>query len=222
MDWAIKDIPTKSYMENWYTIKNNMVYVTNRFIDWNGFSDMETVPQHSNELPAAYVVHPLNNYVCYVGDKPWTQDNDNLDIQSELGFWGINSYRSRVHKEDWFAWVNNDLFGVGVYVPNIQTYVSGRINPSTKYDLQLNCNAFHAIMANDLRYNKREASYANMSCYTSNTDYTAPVVSWTMRTYEPMMYQYVLAVDYLNVMRNQFYGVFSSGEVKNEMLSAWL
>jgi hypothetical protein len=76
-------------------------------------------------------------------------------------------------------------------------------------------------MANDLRYNKREASYANMSCYASNTDYTAPVVSWTMRTYEPMMYQYVLAVDYLNVMRNQFFGIYNSGEVKNEMLSAW-
>ena len=219
MDWAKKDIPTKSYMENWYTIKNNMVYVTNRFIDWNGFTDMESVLPHNNELPAAYVVHPLNNYVCYTGNNPWTDDE--LTIESELGFWGITSHQNSVHKEDWFAWVNDDLFGVGVYIPNVEKYVSGRIDASTSTSANSNSNAYSAIMANDLRYNKREVEYPYMSCYVGNTDYTAPVKSWTMKSYQPMTYQYVMAVDYLNVMRSKFYGIYSSGEVKNEMLDVW-
>ena len=219
MDWAKKDIPTKSYMENWYTIKDNMVYVTNRFIDWNGFTDMESVTPHSNELPAAYVVHPLNNYVCYTGNKPWTDDS--LEIKDDLDFWGITAHRNTEHPEDWFAWVNNDLFGVGVYIPNVQTFVSGRIDVSTSSAAISNRNAYDAIMANDLRYNKREAEYPYMSCYVGNTDYTAPVKSWTMKSYQPMTYQYVMAVDYLNVMRSKFYGIYSSGEVKNEMLDVW-
>lgn len=222
MDWAKKDYPTKSYMENWYTIKDNMVYVTNRFIDWNGFTDMDSVPAHSNELPAAYVVHPLNNYVCYIGDEPWTGDDENLEIRSDLVSWaGADAHRNPKHEEDWFAWVNSDLFGVGVYIPNVQTYVSGRSVTSTSKDLSANKNAFSAIMNNDLRYNKREATYAYMSCYTGNTDYTAPVRAWTMRTYEAMSYQYVMAVDYLPTIRSKFYKIFSSGEVKNEMLSKW-
>ena len=58
---------TKSYMENTYTIKGGVLYVDNRFIDWNGFTDMENIPVHTLEIPAAYIVHPLSNYVCYTG-----------------------------------------------------------------------------------------------------------------------------------------------------------
>ena len=64
-------VTTKSYMENWYTIKNGMLFVKNRFIDWNGFTDMDKAGVHSNELPATYISQPLHNYVCYTGSYPW-------------------------------------------------------------------------------------------------------------------------------------------------------
>ena len=213
-------VTTKSYMENWYTIKDGMVYVTNRFIDWNGFTDMEGLPKHTNELPAAYVVHSLHNYVCYTGQYPWT--NGELEWQSELGSWAQGAHSNRVHLEDWFAWVNDEGFGVGVYIPNTEAYASGRSNATTYKMYVGNSNAYSSPLATTYLYNKPEPTSPYTSCYVSNTDYTAPVVSWTMRTYMPMSYQYVISVDYLNVMRQQFKAIYDSQEVTNESLDAWL
>ena len=213
-------VTTKSYMENWYTIEDGMVYVTNRFIDWNGFEDMEGLPKHSNELPAAYVVHSLKNFVCYTGMHPWT--NGELEWQRELGSWAEKAHATPVHPEDWFAWVNDAGFGVGVYIPNTDTYASGRSKPSSYKEIGLNSDAYSSPLATTYLYNKPEATSPYTSCYVRNTDYTAPVVSWTMRTYEPMSYQYVISVDYLNVMRAQFKALFDSNTVTNESLDAWI
>lgn len=89
-DWAKSNNVTNSYMENTYTIKNGLLYVTNRFVDFTGFTnypfDDSFAPEYiSNstaisrgyngksttfgyvgkqtiELPAFYVSHPLNYY----------------------------------------------------------------------------------------------------------------------------------------------------------------
>ena len=213
-------VTTKSYMENWYTIEDGMVYVTNRFIDWNGFEGMESVPKHSNELPAAYVVHSLHNYVCYTGMHPWT--NGELEWQPSLGSWAEKAHVNSVHPEDWFAWVNDDGFGVGVYIPNTVSYASGRSRPSSNKEVNINSDAYQSPLTNEYKYNKPEATSPYTSCYVRNTDYTAPVVSWTMRTYEPMSYQYVISVDYIPVMRAQFKAIFDSKTVTNESLDAWI
>lgn len=233
MDWAKGDdgrglqgtvvggVTTRSYMENWYTIKADILYVTNRFIDWNGFEGLESVPVHTNELPAAYVVQPLHNYVCYTGNYPWT-DAD-LEWQPALGSWAQKSHQNVEPAEEWFAWVNDDGFGVGVYVPNTKLFASGRSNASTHKDYQGNSNAFKSPMAdpNLYKYNKPDATYAQQSCYVSNTCYTAPVVSWTMKSYIPMQYQYAVSVDYLPVIRAQFKDIYQSGTMTNAELDSW-
>lgn len=213
-------VTTKSYMENWYTIKDGMVYVTNRFIDWNGFEGMENIPKHTNELPAAYVVHSLHNFVCYTGQYPWT--NGDLEWQRELGSWAAKAHATLVHPEDWFAWVNDEGFGVGVYIPNTDRYASGRSNKTTWKEYAGNCNAYKAPLATTYLYNKPAPTSQYTSCYVTNTDYTAPVVSWTMRTYMPMSYQYVISVDYLPIMRQQFKNIYESGEVTNATLDDWI
>ncbi len=233
MDWAKGDdgrglkntviggVTTKSYMENWYTVKADIVYVTNRFVDWNGFEDLENVPLHSNELPAAYVVHPLHNYVCYEGSYPWTDGE--LAWKSELGSWVKSANRNVDPAEDWFAWVNDEGFGVGVYIPNTDVYVSGRSNASVHKDYKGNKDAYSSPMAdpNQYQYNKPAATSPWQSCYTGNTCYTAPVVSWTMKSYIPMTYQYAMSVDYIPVMRAQFNDIYDSGTMLNEELHSW-
>lgn len=231
MDWAKGDdgrhLPgtivggetTKSYMENWYSIINGMLFVKNRFIDWNGFTEMETVRAHSNELPAAYVVHPFNHYVCYTGSYPWSDDA--YEVRNDLGPWNIKAYPNPVHLEDWFAWTNDKLFGVGVYIPGTDTYASGRSNVTTHKNYIGNKNAIGSPSNTTYRNNKPEATSPYTSCYTGNTSYTAPVVSWTMKTYEPMTYEYVISVDYVDVMRKQFEDIYESGDLTNETLSAW-
>ncbi len=210
---------TKSYMENWYTIKGGMVYVTNRFIDWNGFEGLEKVPVHSNELPAAYVVHPFHNYVCYNGGA--TDWKGELTKVEAPGSWVKEAVRNQNPVEHWFAWVNDNDFGVGVYVPGTTVFVSGRSNSSTSKLLKINGDAFDSPLTNEYRYNKPEAVSRYTSCYVRNTSYTAPVVVWTMKSYVPMQYTYVISVDYVDVMRQQFKNLDENNVVDNSMLASW-
>ena len=113
------------------------------------------------------------------------------------------------------------MFGVGVYIPGTDTYASGRSNVSTHMNYKGNKNANSSPSNTTYRNNKPEATSPYTSCYTTNTSYTAPVVSWTMKTYEPMTYEYVISVDYVDVMRKQFEDIYESGELTNETLSVW-
>ena len=228
-------VTTKSYMENWYTIKSGMLFVKNRFIDWNGFTDMETVKAHSNELPATYISHPLHNYVCYTGPENMAWKNEDLEYQANLGPWNVKSHQNYNPAEDWFAWVNDDDlitnasgkvvgggFGVGMYIPNTAVYCSGRSNASTSAQYSNNKNAFtSALLRPEFQFNKPNAVTRNTSCYVGNTSYTAPVVTWTMKTYAEMTYEYAISVDYVGVMREQFKEIYESGIMTNASLDSW-
>ena len=225
-------VTTKSYMENWYTIKNGMLFVKNRFIDWNGFTDMDKAGVHSNELPATYISQPLHNYVCYTGSYPWT--NDKLEYKPSLGSWAKGSHKNDDPAEGWFAWVNDDDliyqnnqvvgggFGVGMYIPNTKVFCSGRSNASTHSQYSGNNNAYKcALLRPEFIFNKPVATYPQMSCYVGNTSYTAPVVVWRMKEYVEMTYEYAISVDYVGVMREQFKDIYQSGTLTNESLSSW-
>ena len=213
---------TKSYIENWYTIKSNMLFVDNRFVDWNGFTDMDKIPVHSMEMPATYISHPLYRYVCYTGNDPWNLDDKNYHINENCESWVKNADRQQKHPEDWFAWVNDQNFGVGMYIPNVGTFVSGRSITSRNIgDHDINRNALGAPMATKYLNNKRAPFTAYDSCYVGNTSYTAPVVVVQMKEYIPLSYSYVVAVDMLDVMRENFKSIYESHTMLNEGLKAW-
>ena len=215
---------TKSYIENTYSIKGGMLYVDNRFIDWNGFTNMESIPVHSLEIPAAYVVHPLSNYVCYVGNNPWDLADTDYQREPDLPGWWLGEGKTHVnytHPEDWFAWVNDEDFGVGVYVPNAGAYISGRNNPGRSIDHPNNKDAKKSKMATDYLYNKPAPTSDYTSCYTGNTSYTAPIVNVRMKEYVALSYTYVVAVDYLPVMRAAFKDIDDSNAITNKGLEAW-
>ncbi|MBO5736245.1 MAG: hypothetical protein J6S04_00405 [Clostridia bacterium] len=214
---------TKSYIENTYTIKGGMLYVDNRFIDWNGFTDMENIPLHTLEIPAAYVVHPLSNYVCYVGGNAWNLSDTNYEREPDLpGWWlGDETHVNFTHPEDWFAWVNDEDFGVGVYVPNAGAYISGRNNPGRHISHKHNSDTANSKMANEYLYNKPAPTSDYTSCYVGNTSYTAPIVNVRMKEYIPISYTYVVAVDYLPIMRSSFKNIHEAGVITNKGLEAW-
>lgn len=207
---------TKSYTENWYTIKDGVLYAKNRFIDWNGFTDLNTVAAHNLEIPATYIAHPLHTFCCYDGIEPWTGDVDNFDIQPELGSWKHGSYQTSHHEEDWFAWVNGEdmsnAFGVGIYIPGANYYASGRSDPSTNVDVEINHGAYAAKIL-ETQYNKPDPTSDYTSCYVRNTDYTAPVVTVRMKEYKALEYQYVVAVDYVKSFRKRFKKIHTAGEI---------
>ena len=212
---------TKSYIENWYTIKDGMLYVENRFIDWNGFTDMDDIEAHNLEIPAAYVVHPFRNYVCYTGNDAWNLKDKAYDRQGKLDEWAKTAYVNNYHPEDWFAWVNDNDFGVGVYIPGAGPYVSGRNDVESILTMQNNRSAFESKMANKYLFNKKAPTSQWTSCYVGNTDYTAPVVCVKMKEYVPLSYTYVVAVDYLDTIRKDFKKIKDVNGVDNSGLKAW-
>lgn len=235
LDWAAgtKNVDrngnhiTKSYMENWFKIVDGVLQVKNRFIDWNGFTNMDQIPSHNLEIPATYIAHPLHNYYSYIGDNPFNDSEmaskANLDIQGSLGSWSSGSYKTTKHKENWFAWLNDDAdpFGVAVYIPNTGYYASGRSEPSCSASNSANKNASSAPMVQNLLYNKQAASYTNMSCYVRNTSYTAPTLNVKMKEYVPLSYEYVIAVDRLSVFRPLFKTYYQNNLFANTSLNAW-
>ncbi len=208
---------TKSYMENWYRIEDNIVIVDNTFIDWNGFTDMENVPVHTNELPATFFSSSLSKFVYHDGKS--YQYHTNVSSQNSDNNPVIYS-----HPEDWYAWVNDDDFGVGVYVANIDYYAVGRPSPTSNISDWKNTGAFNAPMVLDpeLLSNKPYPESVHTSCYVFNASYVAPVQLWTMKTYDKMQYAYAISIDYLPVMRAQFNALAQEERMQNKKFNEWI
>lgn len=122
LDWAKKkEYITPSYMEAYYTLEGKAVHVSCRFVDFSGYEP--TV--RTQEIPAFYCVEPLNNYVYYAGEKPWT--NDELTYKKDLIFWPDAGYPNFTSSECWSAFTGEfeDSFGIGLYVPNQTTFLTG-------------------------------------------------------------------------------------------------
>lgn len=223
LDWADNNYVTDSYMENWYSIIDNNILVKNRFINFAGFTDMDKCNNVQLELPATYIAHPLHTLVTYQGETPWTEDQAGLIFSPNLGSWAQRADIVRNHPEDWFAWVNDDKFGVGMYIPDITYYASGRSNPSVNVTTGINMDAYESPMGDpeQLKYNKKECTYPYQSCYTRNTCYTAPEIQTRMLDYIAFEYSYALCVDYLPVMRNSFRNLYRSNAIDNSSMFVW-
>ena len=223
LDWADNNYVTDSYMENWYTINDGIILVKNRFIDFHGYTDMDKCNNVQLELPATYISHPLHTLVTYQGETPWTNDQAGLIYSPNLGSWSPSADIVRNHPEDWFAWVNDDKFGVGMYIPDISYYASGRVNASTNISTNINMDAYSSPMGDPdrLMYNKKECTYPYQSCYTRNTCYTAPEIQTRMIDYLAFEYSYALCVDYLPVMRNSFRNLYRSNAIDNSTMFVW-
>lgn len=215
MDWGQHNVTTKSYMENWYTLKDDMLYVKNRFIDWNGFTGESKMI--NNEMPAVYFVHGFSTFATYEGTAPWTDGE--LDIQKSLGEWAVSGgYVNNNPTEGWFAWVNEDNYGVGMYVPGIEIYASGRADASRNSRLDVNKHADKSSMLTNFRPDKT-SDYTQ--CYVQNTSYTAPVLQTSMDQYIPLEYTYVIRVDELSNIRSVFKNLAQEGSVDNSGLTVW-
>lgn len=247
-------VTTKSYMENYYRLNSDgTVVVNNSFIDWNGFTDMDTCNWASTELPAVYPVQTLNYYVSNInGDGTWA---DALEYKNDMKPWSggtayhqfANPNNGDTKVEDWFAWANGgdgNAIGLGMYIPNVARFTSGRSNTSTAYYTDANFQNSNAKpvdnytewswssfknvdMVTDLAErgniladkgmmsNMQEIKYTYQSAYVSNTSYTAPGVDFRMEAYVPIEYSYVLCVDTVANIRSTFKGIKNNGTITN-------
>lgn len=176
-DWSLNGQITPSYMENTYSLADDHIRVDNRFVDFSGWKH----PSAHQELPAFYTVSYLDRFTWYDGTKPWT--GDTLSFRDDLNFWGDPQYAAdsrfilrESNTETWCAWTNPaDDYGIGLYVPNADTYFAGK----------------HA-------YN-RSKDPANGAC-----NYVAPVNQMQMVSYQPIEYSYLMTTGSVEEIRTVF------------------
>jgi len=176
-DWALNGHLTPSYMENTYTLQDDVIRVDNRFVDFSGWEH----PAAGQELPAFYIISYLDSFVWYDGAAPWT--GDTLSVRDDLQFWGDPAYQNDCsfpvkysNTETWCAWVKTqEDYGIGLYIPQADRLVAGR----------------HAY--NGSRDPKSGAC-----------SYFAPVNRIQLVSYRPMEYSYLIAAGSVGAMRDTF------------------
>ncbi|MBQ8407809.1 MAG: hypothetical protein IJY39_02980 [Clostridia bacterium] len=186
-DWSLDGAITPSYMENTFILHEDYVEAKNRFVDFSGW----THPLTTQEIPAFYTVSYLDSFVWYDGMEPWSEDT--LSYRYDLNFWGDPMYRDsctftlrQSNDETWCAWVNaEDNYGLGVYVPNADIFVAGRLS-----------------------YNGSKDADAG------NCSYVAPLKKIKLVSYEALEYSYLLTAGSVEEIRATFteYKDFTANE----------
>lgn len=175
LDWAkSSEYITPSYMQAWYTLENGTVHVSCRFVDFSGYAP--TV--RTQEIPAFYCIEPLNNYVYYAGDKPWT--GDKLTYEKDLIFWPDAGYPNFTSSECWSAFMGEfeDSFGIGLYVPGQDTFLTGV-------------------------YERGKTSSEDPSC-EGPTSYIAVTEDIEFKSFSPFEYEYYIATGTTEEIRDTF------------------
>lgn len=125
MLWDMNNKPAEATMEQWTTLSGNVIKVRNKFT-CNRTDNIygENIPS-DQELPAVYPISALKNLYSYFGKAPFTGDVlDNPVVENlENGFWG--RYNDNKVSEHWMAFVDDNLWGMGVYTPIATNFLAG-------------------------------------------------------------------------------------------------
>ncbi len=178
LDWAKeKEFITPSYMEATYSIENGLVHAKCRFVDFSGLPEATA----TQEIPAFYCIEPLNNFVYYAGDKPWS--GEALANEPELIFWPDANYPTFCSQEHWSAFTGEfeDSFGIGLFVPQETNFLAGVY--------------------------QREQTDAQDPSTDDPTSYIAVVKQHEFKSFDPYAYEFYLATGTAEEIRADFKAV---------------
>ena len=162
------------------TYMENTYTITEGYIKVdNSFFDFSGYTHNNShqELPAFYTISYLSDFVFYNGNDPW---NGELTVKKDLPFWAGNSdaYFNMKSKETWGAWVAPTGYGIGVYTPIAEILLAGR----------------H-------QYNGSKDAGNNA------TNYVAPLITYTMKSFDAFEYSYYITTGSVEEIRNTFKSV---------------
>ena len=123
MLWDMNNRPAEAEMEQWTRLEGNVLKVRNRLTCHRTDTLYGDGILSDQELPAVYPVSALNNLYTYTGSLPFTTDKMNqLEVvKLSSGFWG----RYKNVSEHWMAFVDDNLWGMGVYNPKCVNFLAG-------------------------------------------------------------------------------------------------
>ena len=119
MQWPLNNVPGDCTFEIWYKLNGNQVEVTARLN--NDRQDKNCYPACGQELPAVYTNGEWWQVVSYVGNEPYTGGAVTHLYQKNDNCWLPSLYAT----EHWSAMVDDNGFGLGLWVPCGTSFVSG-------------------------------------------------------------------------------------------------
>lgn len=117
LQWALDNVPGECTFETWITLDGATAHVRNRLV--NHRADKTQYRAFDQELPALYTIGKLHRLFSYDGNQPYT----NAQVrQMENNGPPWTSWRATEH---WAALLDNDDWGLGIYHPNLYSFIGG-------------------------------------------------------------------------------------------------
>ena len=185
MLWDMNNHPAEATMEQWTTIRGNVIHVKNRLSCHRTDDIYGEGRECDQEIPAVYLISALKNLHSYFGDAPFTDapveqtEVKQIIIGDPEHFWG----QYPTVTEQWMAFTDDNNWGVAVYSPSATSFLAGRFDDNLEGDA--------------------------MSAATS---YIAPLRRETMMKNSTVEYEYYLIVGTIEQIRNQIYKIKRKGE----------
>ena len=223
LEWFFDNRLSDSYMENTYILSGDgALLVRNRFVNFSGFTDMDKTSVMPQELPAVYLVHPLNYFYCETIEGTIFDPNlhplPTTNAKEGLSHTVTGGYHYSLQNEKlinaWAAFVNGDKFGVGIYMPKADRYSASRGWTSTSCELFANQQYDRAF------YDFAGVKYVPSAC-VDNYNYFSPASSLKMMDFIPLEYEYAIYVGHVDEMRSIFQEYRDNRVMENFGLLAW-
>lgn len=175
MLWDMNDHPAEAVMEQWTELDGNVAHVRNRITCHRTDTIYGEGIERSQEIPAVYPISQLDRLYTYIGEAPFTGAELTAPEVECLqdGFWG----RYPSVPEKWMAFVDSNMWGLGVYSPKAESFLAGRYGEPGGDDI------------------------------SSSTSYIAPLCTAALRKNSVMEYDYYLIVDSLDAIRAKVYEI---------------
>ena len=217
------NIQVNGYIEvTYYFDENGSLIVDNRYTDFSQFINEYDVPMHMQETPATYIVYPFNYFYCEtkqgtifdknVGEQNGRSQSKHTANQSVTGDY-IYEIQGKNLKNDWCAFVNENKFGVGIYLPNADRYVASRGRKSVNYFSEKGNTIYYEEY---FQFSEDELipSYA-----VFNYSYINPSLYRRLIQFVPLEYTYALFIGDTDEMRSAFEDLNENGKVTNNHLT---
>lgn len=217
------NIQSNGYIEvKYYFDEGGALLVDNVYTDFSCFVGEWELLLNAQETPATYFAYPLNYFYCetkqgLIFDPNLAEQNGTnqaktslkATVTSEKYFYSINE---KYMINDWCAFVNENKFGVGIFMPNADEYVASRGRTSNNYYSEPDNKKYHKgffTFAED----EITPSYASI-----NYNYVNPCLHRKMVDFVPLEYSYALFIGDTDEMRDVFGNLKDQGILTNAHL----
>lgn len=222
-DWFFENNIDCTYYENWFYFgKDGVLIVDNKITNFTQFVGTEKFPATGQETPAFYCVQPLNYFYCEtkqgvimdnaLSSIPSTKEN----YKTSLNDYVEGAYHYELDTKNtplnWCAFVNSNMFGLGIYSPNATKFNASRGVTSTSITEPSN------TAVNDYMY-KEDYSKITPSCWVSNYNYINANINVKMVDFIPLEFSYALFAGDVDEMRDAFNDLSESGAMVKKELS---